>query len=327
MEDRPMHCELADPSVRAVASRYRGLSASSLQRFLYFYLCTPKFSPPTFSTAIPTSVQSLTTAYIRDYSAQRELTEPIPDAWVCPDQYEDVLVKMEIDKEHLHLFDGDGGEIFVPDNAPKRLKDLRTHGSYLRFRTMYNDAPEIGTAFRIFQQRGEVESAVGTVHIGIESLRAAREIVHDPNVIVFVEVYRQLASLDHHKRLLLKLGLRDRNDRTKTQNFSAVLAQKGYTYSTFKYGIDKNIDAGMREAIERRRGIFRLPEETRSPPCLPWTIKQGQSDGELQPIRNIRGDAQPLHTWLNVAASSIDNTDEEGELPDSQEADKFFFKV
>lgn len=327
MEDRPVHCELADPGVRAVASEYRGLSASSLQRFLYFYLSTPMFSAPTFSTAIPTSVQSLTTAYIRQHFAEHELTNPIPDAWFCPDMPEDVVTTIQVDKEHLHLFDGDGGEIFVPEDGPKRLRDLRTRGNYIQFRTMYNDAPEIGTAFRIYRQRGEDVRAVGTVHVGIESLYAAREIVHDPNLLVFIEVNPQFPNLDQHNRRLVKLVLREKTNTRKAENFSAVLARKGYTYSTFQYGIDEKIHAGMLEAIERKRGIFRLPEETRSPGCLPWNIKQAQiADEQLRPIRNVCGDDQPLSTWLNVAATSAMDIDEE-ELTDSQDADKFSFKV
>lgn len=95
LEDRPLRCKLANPSVGAVASRYWGLSALSLHRFLYFYLCMWTFSPLTFSTAIPMSVQSLTTVHIRSLAIHK-LTEPIPDAWVCLGQHKDTLVTIEI---------------------------------------------------------------------------------------------------------------------------------------------------------------------------------------------------------------------------------------
>ena len=135
--DRPVHCILVDSSVRAVRAKYKGLSASSLQKCHYFYLSTPKCSPPppTLSTAIPTTVQALTTAYMKRYTKSFDVTEPCPKSWYvddCPLDVSSSIVK--VPKEHVHLFDGDDTDCSDTDlptgtspGPPLNISPLQLH--------------------------------------------------------------------------------------------------------------------------------------------------------------------------------------------------------
>jgi hypothetical protein len=84
--------------------------------------------------------------------------------------------------------------------------------------------------------------------------------------------------------------------------FSGLLAEEGYLFPCFKYGIRDCVKESMEIARKHGKGMFRLPDETRQPGCLPWDIKDGNTASEPIQIRNVNID-QPEALWFGKAGT------------------------
>ena len=293
-------------------AKYKGLSASSLQKAHYFYLSTPKFSPPTLTTAIPTTVQALTTAYVKRHTKSLDVTEPCPESWYANDCPLDVANSViSVAKENVHLFDGDGGEILLGDDDDELLKAMSTHPQTIRFRFPLCDAPEIRTAFKFKKRRGDgILTSVGTVEVGIEAMRMARKLLFNATEVSLLVRTREsdegegavpTVEIDspHYRRVLCDVLIKREldTDEGRWVYLSGLLAEEGYMFPCFRFGIERRIQLGMDIARSACKGMFRLPDETRQPGFLPWDIKDGQTVSEPVLIRNVRSD-QPEVLWF-----------------------------
>ena len=320
--ERPNHCILVDSSVRALRAKYKGLSSSSLQKCHYFYLSTPKFSPPTLSTAVPTTVQALTTAYMKRYAKSLDVTEPCPESWYANTLPLDVGYSLvRVAKERVHLFDGDGGEILVGPDDEQVLKDMLTHPNTIRFRLPLCDAPEIRTAFKFKKRHGEQLTSVGTVEVGMEALRTARKILFKAREVQLLVRTREgdtaatpTVEIDspRFRRVLCDMMITtdEDGDEQTSAYLSGLLANEGYLFPCFKFGIESRVKEGMDFARLHAKGMFRLPDETRRPGFLPWDVKEGHTTSEPVPIRNVNVD-EPEALWFGQTStgSSSDGGD------------------
>ncbi|CAB4045587.1 Hypothetical predicted protein, partial [Paramuricea clavata] len=107
---------------------------------------------------------ALTTAYMKRYTKSFAVTEPCPKSWSANEAPLDVCTTIvPVPKQNVHLFDGDGGESFVGEDDEELLKEMCTHPQTIRFRFPLCDAPEIRTAFKFKNRRGDLFTSVGTV--------------------------------------------------------------------------------------------------------------------------------------------------------------------
>ena len=340
---RPMHCENTEIRAQYIKRKFSGLSSSSLTKLFYLANSTPEFSPPAISLAPPTQVQESVIRYMESYLHERKLTDPLPSSWrkqpvarPNPDEL------VEISKDHLHLYDGDSCEIYVPLSSKNRvLNQLLTHGRYIRVRTLNHDAPETDSSVRIFKQTSESDKMTPfiTRHIGIESLRVARQAVFDAKAI-FLQVAIDRAGnvtkqLDMYRRVLTDIWLLFPNDENYYR-LSLYLATGGLTFAFYATGIDTSIWREMREAIKEKKGLFNLPEEIFSYPMRPWEIRRLQRDDvsekdrealtQLRPISNVP--ELPENAWrLPPSSAAPIAVEDEHDTPTSQPEDHFYYRL
>jgi hypothetical protein len=109
------------------------------------------------------------------------------------------------------------------------------------------DAPKIRTAFK-FKRRGELLTSVGTVDVGMEAMRMARKILFQATEINLLLRLREKADglmpmveIDspHYGRVLSELVIKRDVDTDEGElvYFSGLLAEEGYLFPCFKYGI------------------------------------------------------------------------------------------
>ncbi|XP_028409489.1 uncharacterized protein LOC114532102 [Dendronephthya gigantea] len=334
--DRPMHCDDVDFRAQSLRTQFTGLSSTSLLKALYFSNSTPAFSPPTLSLAMPTDVQSMTTRYLQPFLRERKLQDPLPQSWktVSPTPAEHELVS--VPKKCLRMFDGDSGEILLTSECERELHDLATDDGKLRFRLRNCDAPETECSVRIYKQPDDGSTTMTpflTRHIGIEALRAARELVFRASEVLLHVGTGAAGQRDvPHDRFGRRLvQVFTRNENGSLDNLTEKLAAAGYTLSFYTTGIDVAVDAAMRAAIVDKEGIFSLPEEVFTYPNLPWDIRKmwGQHGvnayEEYRPILNRPEDPT---VWACSGAGSRQVLADDGESwPESQDSDNFFFRI
>ena len=128
------------------------------------------------STAVPTTVQALTTAYMKRYAKSLDVTVSCPQSWYTNDLPLDMGYSLvQVAKERVHLFNG--CEILVADNDDQVLKEMCMQSKTIRFRLLLCDMPEIQTAFKFKKCHREQLTSMGTVEVGMEALRTARKIL------------------------------------------------------------------------------------------------------------------------------------------------------
>ncbi|XP_028419115.1 uncharacterized protein LOC114544788 [Dendronephthya gigantea] len=234
------------------------------------------------------------------------------------------------------MFDGDSGEILLTSECERELHDLATDDGKLRFRLRNCDAPETECSVRIYKQPDDGSTTMTpflTRHIGIEALRAARELVFRASEVLLHVGTGAAGQRDvPHDRFGRRLvQVFTRNENGSLDNLTEKLAAAGYTLSFYTTGIDVAVDAAMRAAIVDKEGIFSLPEEVFTYPNLPWDIRKmwGQHGvnayEEYRPILNRPEDPT---VWACSGAGSRQVLADDGESwPESQDSDNFFFRI
>lgn len=341
MAERPMHCNELEMQAQYIRGKYAGLGDSTLLKYYHFANSTPPFSPPAVSLGSCTQVREMVVRYMQRYLEERKLDDPVPHSWYvrrAGDVDESELC--EIPKQHLHFYDGDSCEIFVPETSP--LEPLLTgRDRHISVRLAYHDAPETKFSVRIYKQNGENAEEnpprmipLLTRHIGIESLRAVRGSVASASA-VYLHIPRDKdgepqLELDFYQRYLTDIYLRDGHD--SCRRLSAVLAMAGYTMSFYTTGIDEVTDANMRNAIRNEKGMFNLPMEVFSHPFRPWDLRH-KNDGspearklyqEYRPILNQPPD--PVIQWKSKQPGAPAAHEDEDDSHESQEEDSFHFR-
>lgn len=337
MKDRPRHCCSTEVIAQGLRAQFAGFSVSNLQRWYHFSAATPLFSPPTVSLASPSAVSTTTVKYLEPFLQQRKLQDPLPSSWRITKAVSAEHDLLRVRKESLHVCDGDSCEITLsPDDHGTDLATLATHGNTIRIRMLHSDSPETENAIRIYKQSEQSTnlSTFLTRHIGIESLRATRQMVYEANN-VFLQVKRDFRGRlsvpqDLHKRRLAHVLLE--NSEGLKENLAEKLASRGFTLSFYTTGIDLAIDNAMRKAVDERRGIFTLPDEAFTFPFRPWDVRKLTTTGhtgvydEYREILNTPTD--PNLAWIPTESSApLDGGDEDGAVPDSETTDNFYLRM
>lgn len=342
-QERPLHCENVEIAAQYLKNKYAGLSDSSLTKFYYFSNATPPFSPPAVSLGSPTHVLEAVNRYMQRYLQERKLNDPLPSSWRIQESGQQPQPEhlVELSKDDFHLWDGDSCEIHVPRSSPNTaLVRLRTHGNHIRVRLPYQDAPESDTSVRIYKQspNSDVMTPFLTRHVGIESLRAARQAVFEAEAI-YLHVPRDrlgnpMLALDIHRRQLADVWLRF--GASDYRRLSVHLAAMGYTLTFYTTGIDVDIHEQMQTAMTKGDGLFNLPDEIFSYPFRPWDIrrlKRGDScDAEAREILVqyspiLNSPESPDQLWKPSLAAPPVATDDEQDTQCSQEEDSFYFRI
>jgi hypothetical protein len=272
---------------------------------------------------------------MQPYLQERKLTDPLPSSWrtqsAARPNPNDLV---ETSKHHLHLYDRDSCEIHMPVSSQNRiLNELRTHGRHIRVRMPNHDAPKTDSSVRIFKQAPDSDKMTPFIkrHMGIESLRAARQAKFDAKAVVLqVNATKQL---DIYRRILTDIWLLFHDD-AEYHRLSLYLATAGLTFAFYTTGIDMCIMREMREASRQKKGLFNLPEEIFCYPMRPWEIRRLQRDDvsaeerellmQLRQICNVPD--VPENTWrarheLSAAPVAIQD---EHDMPNSQPDDQFY---
>ena len=337
MKDRPRHCGSTEVIAQSLRAQFSGFSVSNLQRWYYFSAATPRFSPPTVSLASPTAVSATTVKYMEPYLQERKLHDPVPSSWKIPTAIPTEHDLLRVRKDFLHVCDADSCEITLsPDDHDTDLANLATHGNTIRIRMPHSDSPETENAIRIYKQSQESVhlSTFLTRHIGIECLRAARQMVYEA-ANVFLQVKRDLRGRlsvprDFYGRRLVHVLLQ--NSEGLKENLAEKLASRGFTLSFYTTGIDLAIDTAMRKAIDEKKGIFTLPDEAFTYPYRPWDVRKLKTTGqtgvydEYREILNTPID--PNLAWIPTESSApLDGGDEDGAVPNSETTDNFYLRI
>ena len=283
-----MHCIEVEPLAQALSKRASGLSVTSLMRCIRFFASTPILSPPSLSLATPTDVQTCTIRCMANFLDDWTIDQPPPASWLnrttnaIPPAHE----LIEVRKERVIMFDGDTGHLVLRADSNDLLDSMFTDWTgdgerSIRFRTRGNDAPELEMAFKLFpmQRQGSRSSTSFTVHSGVESLRFARRVIVSSSRIYFHVPLdasgRPLVLKDLYGRYLLDIWV-DGGEGSRRALFllPEILASGGHTMSFYADGIDSRVHEAMLTAKDRRIGMFRLPEETRSKPFRPWDVRK-----------------------------------------------------
>ena len=280
-----MHCSRSEIHAQYLRSKYKGLSAATLNKYYYFANVTNSFSTPTISLGSPTQVYEAVNRYMKPFLQQRKLDDPLPSSWILPRASDGVRLA-KVQHDNFHLYDGDSCEIGIDDETLDAIKRMRTSLNKVTIRFPNQDAPETCHSVCIYKQSDDdptiSQHTFATRHIGTESLRAARQMVFEARSI-YVEVYRDasLAStsvpIDVHGRRWTDvwLGYDDGDGRERKEALSRKLASEGYTMSFYMTGINKWIDDAMRSA---KLGMFNLPEELFCYPFRPWELRQSLTE-------------------------------------------------
>lgn len=115
MEERPVHCHLANQATVNLKQRYAGFSESSLTRERQFSASCPFGSPPTVCCLTPTDLQKSVIQNLQNVMNKLDDDEEtrLPNSY----QIAELSTRptpsflVEVDKMNVHLFDGDGGEV------------------------------------------------------------------------------------------------------------------------------------------------------------------------------------------------------------------------
>ena len=266
------------------------------------------------------------------------MDDPLPSSWILPRASDGVRLA-KVQHDNFHLYDGESCKITIDDETLEAIKKMRTSLNKVTIRLPNQDAPETCHSVRIYKQSGDdptiSQHTFATRHIGIESLRAARQMVFEARSI-YVEVYRDasLAStsvpIDVHGQRLTDvwLGYDDGDGRERKEALSCKLASEGYTMSFYTTGINKWIDDAMTSAKREKRGMFNLPEELFCYPFRPWELRQSLTENpdmykEFLPILNTQAD--PAASWKPKQRAPPVEADDE--WPYSQDNDLFFFRM
>jgi hypothetical protein len=135
----------------------------------------------------------------------------------------------------------------------------------------------------------------------MEAMRMARKILFEATEIHLLVRTREkendfmaMVEIDspRYGRVLCELMIkRDvATDEDRLVYLSSLLADEGYLFPCFKYGIHDGVKRSMDIARKHGKGMFRLPDETRQPGFLPWDIKDGNTASEPVQIRNVNID-------------------------------------
>ncbi|CAB4023003.1 Hypothetical predicted protein, partial [Paramuricea clavata] len=162
--------------------------------------------------------------------------------------------------------------------------------------------------------------------MGIEALRVARQMLFEASKVylqVEVDRHKRVSTpKDLHGRRLANVFLREKDN--GLYNFADKLAFSGHTLSFYTTGIDMSIDRAMRDAIEKKRGVFSLPEEVFTYPYRPWDLRKLWNDvdnarryAEVRPILNRPSDPK---VWSGTENDDADHMD-------SESSDNFFFNI
>ena len=284
IKNRLKHCPTTELIAQSLRTQFAGFSALSLQRWYHFSTSTPCFNPPAITVASPSNVCSTTVKYLDLYLRERKLQDPIPDSWKTPKARSSNDKNMlPLRKGSVHMCDGDSCEIRLSDEDSFELNSLATHGQTIRVRMLSSDSPKTEYSVRIYKQseHSTTFSIFLTRHIGIECLRAARQMIFEAKS-VFLQIERDLRgrlflAQDNNKRRLAHLFL-ENSDGVK-KNFAEMLASRGFTLSFYTTGVDVSINDAMRSAVAEKKGIFNLPEEVFTYPNRPWDIRRLTSTG------------------------------------------------
>ena len=280
-----MHCSRSEIHAQYLRSKYKGLSAATLNKYYYFANVTNSFSTPTISLGSPTQVYEAVNRYMKPFLQQRKLDDPLPSSWILPRASDGVRLA-KVQHDNFHLYDGDSCKITIDDETFEAIKKMRTSLNKVTIRLPNQDAPETCHSVCIYKQSDDDPTiSHSTRHIGTESLRAARQMVFEARSI-YVEVDRDgsLAStsvpMDVHGRRLMDvwLGYDDGNSSERKERLSRKLPSEGYTTSFYTTGIDKQIDDAMRSTKREKRGMFNLPEELFCYPFRPWELRQSLTE-------------------------------------------------
>ena len=335
IKDRPRHCASTEVIAQSLRAQFAGFSVSSLQRWYHFAASTPRFSPPTISVATPSNVCATTVKYLVPYLRERKLEDAIPNSWKIPKAIASEKNLLPLRKESLHMCDGDTCEIRLSGSEPPELANLATHGETIRVRMLSSDSPETEYSVRIYKQSEQSTTFTTflTRHIGIECLRAARQLVFEAKA-VFLHVERDFRgrpflAKDSHGRRLAHLFLE--NSDGVQENFAEMLASRGFTLSFYTMGVDVGINQAMRRAVADRKGIFNLPQEVFTFPNRPWDLRKLASQGQMNVYDEYREilnkPAEPELAWVPQENSAPFEAGEDGSIPDSQSTDSFFLRM
>jgi len=336
IKDRPVHCSTTELVAQSLRSQFSGFSASSLQRWYHFSASTPRFSPPAVTVALPSNVCSATVKYLDPYLRERKLQDPIPDCWKIPKtrcRNEKNLLPLR--KQSIHMCDGDSCEIRLSGDESFELASLVTHGKTIRVRMLSSDSPETEHSVRIYKQseHSTTFSTFLTRHIGIECLRAARQMIFEAKT-VFLHIQRDFRgrpflAQDDHKRRLAHLFLENSNG--EIENFAEKLASRGFTLSFYTTGVDVSINDAMRTAMAEKKGIFNLPEEVFTYPNRPWDIRRLTSTGHANVYDNYREilnrPSDPDLAWIPQEHMAHVDGGEDGSVPQSETTDNFYLRI
>ena len=337
IKDRPQHCSTTELIAQSLRAQFLGLSASSLQRWYHFSASTPRFSPPAITVASPTNVCSTTVKYLDPYLRERNLQQAIPRSWKTPKaRCSNEKNLLPLRKESVHMCDGDSCEIRLSGDESFELTNLATHGQTIRVRMLSSDSPETEYSVRIYKQseNSTTYSTFITRHIGIECMRAARQMIFEAKS-VFLQIERDprgrpFLAQDDHKRRLAHLFLE--NSSGVKENFAQKLAWHGFTLSFYTTGVDPDINDAMRSALAEKKGIFNLPDEVFTFPNRPWDIRRLTSTGhtnvydEYREILNRPSD--PDLAWIpEQHMAQVDGGEDSGSVPQSETTDNFYLRI
>ncbi|KAK3751265.1 hypothetical protein QZH41_001450 [Actinostola sp. cb2023] len=145
--NRPMHCDATDSAATCVKHHHIGFSESSLTRDRQFCCSTPFGSPPSMACLRPSDLQSCVVKYLQqvlnrigddqaDYLPETFRSEELskPPSPEC---------LWKLNKNTIHLFDGDGGEESMVPFAVKLAEEGHTY-QYLK----YGYSPQVATAVK-----------------------------------------------------------------------------------------------------------------------------------------------------------------------------------
>ncbi|CAB3982607.1 Hypothetical predicted protein [Paramuricea clavata] len=190
IEDRPLHCVDNEMMALNVKSKFAGLSSSSLENTYYFAQLTTAMSPPTISTATPTVVMGTTTKYLAPYLRNRKLQDPLPKCWKTNEPVPPAERLVKLSSCIRIAFTSMVGIRVISLTATKVTNVwLSSPSRKLAVRTWDNDAPEMAFAVRFYKQypTSTAMHHIITRHIGLESLRAVRQMVFEAK-----EVYKYI---------------------------------------------------------------------------------------------------------------------------------------
>ena len=113
---RPMHCQGTDTAAISLKLKFSGFSESSFSRDRQFCASCPFGSPASVALFCPTDLQCCAIRYLQDVF--KMIDDDLADE-ILPDCFKNHELSigpnpnclLELDKDSIHFFDGDGGEV------------------------------------------------------------------------------------------------------------------------------------------------------------------------------------------------------------------------